>query len=146
MQAAVGRGNPTIEVSKQRHLAVLLVLGTLPAVVLGFAFQKWLRYLFGSPVAAALFLIVNGAVLFAGERLRRRADAAVERRGLAQANWRDALAIGLFQAAALFPGISRSGSTIVGGLLMGLRHESGPLSAPRPPVSKKPVCEVGFLA
>jgi undecaprenyl-diphosphatase len=123
MMAAVGRGNPTIEVSKQRHLIVLLVLGTLPAVVLGFAFEKWLRHLFGSPVAAALFLIVNGAVLFAGERLRRRADTAVDRRGLAHAGWRDALLVGLFQAAALFPGISRSGATIVGGLLVGLRHE-----------------------
>jgi undecaprenyl-diphosphatase len=121
--AALGRGNSAVEVSKERYLIALLVLGTLPAVVLGFAFVKWLRHLFGSPTAAALFLIVNGVVLFAGERLRRRANAAGDRRGLAQASWRDALVIGLFQAAALFPGISRSGTTIVGGLFVGLRHE-----------------------
>jgi undecaprenyl-diphosphatase len=121
--AAFGRGNTAVEVSKERYLIVLLVLGTLPAVVLGFAVEKWLRHLFGSPVAAALFLIVNGAVLFAGERLRHRADVAADRRRLAQASWRDALLIGLFQATALFPGISRSGTTIVGGLLVGLRHE-----------------------
>jgi undecaprenyl-diphosphatase len=121
--AVLGRGSTTIEVRKERHVFALLVLGTLPAVVLGFAFEKWLRHLFGSPVAAAVFLIVNGAVLFAGEHLRRRAGASGDRRGLVQAGWRDAILVGLFQATALFPGISRSGATMVGGLLVGLRHE-----------------------
>jgi undecaprenyl-diphosphatase len=65
--AVLGRSSTTVEVRKERHVFALLVLGTLPAVVLGFAFEKWLRHLFGSPVAAAVFLIVNGAVLFAGE-------------------------------------------------------------------------------
>ncbi|HXC89921.1 MAG TPA: undecaprenyl-diphosphate phosphatase, partial [Stellaceae bacterium] len=94
-----------------------------PAVILGFVFEHPLRRLFGSPVAAALFLIVNGLVLFAGERLRRRALAVRDRRGLGDAGWRDALAVGLWQTAAFLPGISRSGATIVGGLLVGLRHE-----------------------
>jgi undecaprenyl-diphosphatase len=121
--AAFGRGDGASGVSKERHLIVLLVLGTLPAVVLGFAFEKWLRHLFGSPVAAALFLVANGGVLFAGERLRRRAETLGDRRELAQASWREAILIGLCQATALIPGISRSGATIVGGLLVGLRHE-----------------------
>jgi len=108
---------------EHRHLIVLLVLGTLPAVVLGFAFEKGLRHLFGSPVAAAFFLILNGIVLFAGERLRRRANAARDRRELAQATWGDAVVVGLCQTTAFLPGISRSGATIVGGLLVGLRHE-----------------------
>jgi undecaprenyl-diphosphatase len=112
-----------VSVSDERHLIVLLVLGTLPAVMLGFAFEKWLRHLFGSPVAAALFLVINGGVLFVGERLRRQANAVGDRRKLAQAGWREALLVGLFQATALVPGISRSGATIVGGLLVGLRHE-----------------------
>jgi undecaprenyl-diphosphatase len=123
LMAVFGRGNTPIDVSQKLHVIVLLVLGTLPAVVLGFAFEKWLRHLFGSPTMAALFLIVNGLVLFTGERLRRRAAAAGDRRGLAQAHWRDAILVGFFQAGALFPGISRSGTTIVGGLLVGLRHE-----------------------
>ena len=118
--ALSGRG---AAIAERRHLVVLLVLGTLPAVVLGFVFEKWLRHLFGSPIAAAFFLIVNGVVLFVGERLRRRADAAGDRRRLARASWRDAIVVGLFQATAFFPGISRSGATIVGGLLVGLRHE-----------------------
>jgi undecaprenyl-diphosphatase len=122
LTAVLGRGAPA-KVRNERRLFALLVLGTLPAVVLGFAFEKWLRHLFGSPSAAAFFLIINGVLLFAGERLRNRTAALGTRRELAQASWPDALLVGLFQATALLPGISRSGATIVGGLLAGLRHE-----------------------
>lgn len=119
--AVLGRGAPA-KVSKERRLFFALVLGTLPAVVIGVLFEKWLRHLFGSPFAASGFLIVNGVVLFAGERLRRTA-AFGTRREIAQMSWYEVLFIGLFQATALLPGISRSGATIVGGLLVGLRHE-----------------------
>ncbi len=111
------------EIADRRHLVALLVIGTLPAVVLGFIFEHRLRHLFGSPVAAAFFLIINGFVLFGGERLRRRALRARDRRELGDANWRDAFFVGLWQTLAFLPGISRSGATIVGGLLVGLRHE-----------------------
>ncbi len=122
--AALGRGGATSRtIRENRHLIALIVIGTLPAVVLGFVFEKPLRHLFGSPVAAAVFLILNGVVLFAGERLRRRANVAMDRRDLARAGWVDALIVGLCQTTAFFPGISRSGATIVGGLLVGLRHE-----------------------
>jgi undecaprenyl-diphosphatase len=122
--AVLGRGGVTsATVAEHRHLIVLLVLGTLPAVVLGFVFERWLRHLFGSPIAAAFFLILNGIVLFAGERLRRRASVAEDRRRLAHATWGDAIFVGFCQTTAFFPGISRSGATIVGGLLVGLRHE-----------------------
>jgi undecaprenyl-diphosphatase len=121
--AVFGSGSSAASVREHRRLIGLLVIGTLPAVVLGFVFEKWLRHLFGSPPAAAGFLIVNGFVLFVGERLRRRAAVAGNRRRLASAGWRDALAVGLWQTTAFFPGISRSGATIVGGLLVGLRHE-----------------------
>jgi undecaprenyl-diphosphatase len=74
--------------------------------------------LFGSPVVAAAFLIANGILLFVGERLRRNAgDKPIESLG-----WKAALGIGLWQCAALIPGISRSGATMVGGLIAGLRH------------------------
>ena len=119
--ALLGRGEA---VAEHRHLIALLVIGTLPAVVLGFVFEHRLRHLFGSPLAAAFFLIINGFVLFGGERLRRRALAAHDRRELGDAGWRDALAVGLWQTLAFLPGISRSGATIVGGLLVGLRHEA----------------------
>ncbi len=77
------------------------------------------RALFGAPVVAACFLIVNGGVLFAGERLRRRASGG---RKLEDMGWGEALLIGLWQSAALIPGISRSGTTMVGALLLGLDH------------------------
>ena len=113
----------TDRAAENRHLIKLLIIGTLPAVVLGFVFEHKLRHLFGSPVAAAVFLILNGFILFAGERLRRRALRAADRRELGDANWRDAVVVGFCQTLAFFPGISRSGTTIVGGLLVGLRHE-----------------------
>src|SRR5260370_4145769 len=100
------------------RLLWLIIVATIPAVILGFAFEKFLKGLFGSPTIAAAFLIVNGFLLFAGERLRRQSGA----RRLSEMNWRQALAIGLWQSTALVPGISRSGATMVGGLLLGVHH------------------------
>jgi len=115
--ALLGRGERT---ARQAHLRLfwLIVIGTIPAVIVGFALEKPLRALFGTPVIAAAFLIVNGVVLFTAERLKRRSGA-----GLDALTWRSALIIGVFQCAALIPGISRSGATMVGGLLAGLHHK-----------------------
>jgi len=99
----------------------LIVIATIPAIVIGYLLEKPLRELFGKPVIAAAFLIVNGALLYAGERIRRRRDAA----GAADTGTltrRGALAIGLWQCLAFLPGLSRSGATLVGGLLSGLNH------------------------
>jgi len=101
------------------RLLLLIVVATIPAVILGALFEKIFRAFFGAPVAAAGFLILNGFILFGGERLRRRGG---ERR-LETMTWLEAALIGLWQASALLPGISRSGATIVGGLLRGFRHE-----------------------
>jgi len=102
------------------RLLWLIVLATIPAVILGGALERLLRHLFGSPSAAAAFLIVNGVILFAAERLRRRNTGP----GTAgDMSWRLAVVIGLWQSLALIPGISRSGATMVGGLLGGLQHK-----------------------
>jgi undecaprenyl-diphosphatase len=116
-QAFFGMGKAS---ERQAHwrLLWLIVVATIPAVVLGFALEHWFRALFGAPAAASAFLIVNGFVLFAGERLRRKGGA----RDLEAMSWRDAIIIGLWQATALIPGISRSGTTMVGALLLGLKH------------------------
>ena len=103
-----------------RRLALNLVIGTLPAIVVGFVLEKPLRALFGEPWVAALFLIGNGVMLLLGERLRRQAQAGDER--LDALHWRDALVIGLWQCLAFIPGLSRSGATMVGGLRRGLNH------------------------
>ena len=111
------------------RLGWLLVVGTIPAGILGLALQHPLRTLFASPETASLFLILNGILLLAFERLRRRApepgdgvgdsDPRIARR----VNLRQAAAIGTAQAAALIPGISRSGVTMGGGLMVGLSNE-----------------------
>jgi undecaprenyl-diphosphatase len=104
---------------ESRRVFLLIVVATIPAVILGFLLERFFRTLFGSPVIAAAFLVVNGLLLLFGERLRARgAD-----RALSTLNLGDALTIGVWQCTALVPGISRSGATIVGGLLRGISHE-----------------------
>jgi undecaprenyl-diphosphatase len=115
---SLGAGDPH-RVREARHILALLVVATIPAVVLGGALEHAIRRLFASPLVAAGFLIANGALLLWGERLRRTPPAP---RAIATLSVRDALVIGLWQCLALLPGISRSGATIVGGLLRGIDH------------------------
>ncbi len=103
-----------------RRLFWLLVLATCPAIIIGAGFEGFFRNLFGSPTTAAGFLIVNGIVLIVCERLRSRGHGT---RALDRLGWKRALLIGCSQALALFPGISRSGITIIAGLSAGLRHQ-----------------------
>ncbi|HXQ40541.1 MAG TPA: undecaprenyl-diphosphate phosphatase [Candidatus Udaeobacter sp.] len=105
-------------VAESRRLLLLLVAGTLPAAVIGFLLEKFFRSLFGAPEVAALFLALNGVVLLAAERLRRRASTG----GAAALTLRQAALIGLCQAGALIPGLSRSGLTMGAGLAVGLSH------------------------
>lgn len=100
-----------------RRVVALIVLATLPAVVVGFALERPLRALFGTPTVAAAFLVVNGVMLLFGEKLR-----GLGKRRLSSLTPRDALLIGCAQCGALIPGISRSGATIVAGLLRGIDH------------------------
>src|SRR6202162_303107 len=102
-----------------------LIAGTVPAGLVGVLFQKQVQSLFANPRAAAAFLIVNGVIMFVGERVRRRAVALDgERTRLDGLSVRPAVGIGSAQILALLPGISRSGSTMVAGLLANLTHEA----------------------
>ncbi len=111
------------------RLGWLLVIGTIPAGILGLALQHPLRTLFASPETASLFLILNGVLLLAFERLRRRRPEVGDGEGDSdpriahRITFKQAAAIGTAQAAALIPGISRSGVTMGGGLLAGLSNE-----------------------
>lgn len=108
----------------KRRLLALIIIGTIPAVILGFAFEKQLRALFGEPKAAAAFLIANGVLLAFGEILRKRALAReLPSNKAGKLSFSGAFAIGVWQCLAFFPGISRSGATMVGGLLAKLTHE-----------------------
>ncbi|MEJ2211384.1 MAG: undecaprenyl-diphosphatase UppP [Anaerolineae bacterium] len=98
------------------RLAWLLVLGSIPAAVLGFFLESFFESLFGQPAWVAFFLLVTAALLALSEWLGRR------QRKMEELRWPDALFIGLGQALAIAPGMSRSGSTIAAGLARGLER------------------------
>ncbi|KAA0018916.1 undecaprenyl-diphosphate phosphatase [Antrihabitans cavernicola] len=132
--------NRRIDTSTQR-LAWLIVVATIPVGILGLLLEHPLRTLFATPLIAAVFLTLNGLVLIAGEALRRRqsmtlaeygrqheaaeqgATVATRRRTIDSLSYKEAGGIGLVQCLALLAGISRSGVTMVGGLVRGLDNE-----------------------
>lgn len=118
-----------------RELA-LVIIGTIPAGLLGLLFQKPLASIFGTPLIAAALLIANGLILLIAERLWRRRYPPNERRDLSDLpsgevgaslvdlTFPKAALIGFAQAGALLPGLSRSGLTMVAGMSSGLSHEA----------------------
>ena len=100
----------------QARLGWLLVLASIPAGLFGLAVKDAIEAAFSSPTATALFLFVTAGLLLVAERVGKRS------RELESLTWKDALWIGAFQAAAVFPGISRSGSTIAGGMTRDLQR------------------------
>ncbi len=107
-------------------LGWLLIVGTIPAGLIGVMFQDQIRMIFVTGKSAAFFLAINGLILLGAEYLRRRAASsgsgdAVSR--LSRLSWVNSMMIGGAQALALIPGLSRSGSAMAGGLLNGLSHE-----------------------
>jgi undecaprenyl-diphosphatase len=136
-----------ITTDADERLAWLLIIATIPVGITGLALEHTFRTLFAKPLAAAIFLTINGLILLAGEALRRRAPtdaddtktpqaqrpatspthAAIEEtpapaRSLATLHYGEAAIIGFFQTFALLAGISRSGIAMVGGLARGLSH------------------------
>ena len=118
------------------RLGWLIIVATIPAGLTGLIFEHKLRTQFAKPLAAAVFLTINGLILIAAERLRRRAsirelattgpqstDSLEPGRRLDTMKYREAGVIGFFQIFALLAGISRSGITMAAGLLRGLDHE-----------------------
>ena len=100
------------------RLAWLIVLGTLPVVAVGFAFKKWLKATFFNLPSLAIVAIVFALLMLAAECwAKRRKEPQREERDV---GWRDAGWVGVWQAMALMPGGSRSGTTITAGLFAGL--------------------------
>lgn len=125
VRSVKGRSSPR---DLDARLAWIIIIGTIPAGILGVALEHKLRTLFASPTAAAIFLTLNGVMLLAVERFRRRPPRPGDAEGdgderIARMGFRQALGIGTAQALALIPGISRSGVTMGGGLLTGLSNE-----------------------
>ena len=98
----------------ESRLAWLLLAATIPASVFGYIFNGSFEKAFNSPIATAIFLLVTAALLVVSERVGKRS------RALSDIIWIDAVWIGISQILALFPGISRSGATITGGMTRNL--------------------------
>lgn len=100
------------------RLCLLIVLASFPAGVVGITLKKTLEPMFNSPIVAGVGLLITAVFLLVGQKL------VSEKHTEHDLPWYAALGIGCFQAVALMPGISRSGSTIAGGLLFGLHRPS----------------------
>jgi len=109
------RGKPD---NPSSRLLWLLVIGTVPAGILGLLLEKKLRPIFSSTSLVLAFLLLNGLLLLVGDRLKRRQGG----HGLEGLKPASALKIGFAQSLALLPGISRSGATLTAGLAMGLDY------------------------
>jgi undecaprenyl-diphosphatase len=125
----------TLQTPDER-MAWLLIVASIPAGLIGVVFEHKLRTLFAKPLAAAIFLTINGVILLFGDWVRRRSavrklvathetarSKSEEGRRLDTLDFKEAVAVGVAQVGALFAGISRSGITMVAGLARGFDHE-----------------------
>jgi undecaprenyl-diphosphatase len=100
----------------EARIGWFLILASIPAGIAGLFLKDLVEQAFNSPALTAFFLLVTAALLVTAERVGKR------NRSLVDLNWKDSLIIGLFQAISIFPGISRSGSTISGGMTRDLER------------------------
>ncbi len=122
-----------VKTGTEEWVTWLIIIGCIPAGLIGVVLETPLKTLFGSPLIAATFLVVNGSVLFLGDRMRMRNEAQLsalspkEReahfRPLSSLTWKEAIIVGLAQSLALMPGFSRSGATMVAGLGVRMSYE-----------------------
>ena len=110
------RGRPFAE--PEARLLWLLALASIPGAVAGLLLDEWAETVFRSPALVATTMAVMGAVLFAADRRVSASGPAAE-----QVSLRDAVLVGLAQALAIVPGVSRSGATIIAGRFLGYRRE-----------------------
>ncbi len=102
----------------ESRLGWWIIIGTIPGAMVGLLFEDTIEGFFGDPRAVGIFLLITALLLVLAELLGRR------KRGLDSMSWKDSLLIGIGQAVAIAPGISRSGATMSVGMLMGMTRES----------------------
>jgi undecaprenyl-diphosphatase len=103
---------------EKARLGWILILSTIPAILLGLLIKDLVEQAFISPSATGIFLLGTAVLLAIAEHIGH------QQRELGTINWKDSLWIGFFQALSLFPGISRSGATITGGMIRNLDRVS----------------------
>jgi undecaprenyl-diphosphatase len=117
---AQARAIPTSQETRRFWLSI--VIAFIPAAVIGLTLHDWIKtVIFESPVIIALALIVGGIIFIVIEQRPRREVSVTD---VERTSWKQALAIGFAQVTALIPGVSRSGASIVGGMLSGLDRKS----------------------
>jgi len=109
---------PGFEKSKYRKYIVYILMASIPAGIVGVLFEDFISEKFGSLIVVGFTLLVTGFLLLLGDTLGKRNRKPIEELGPLKS-----FLVGIFQMFAITPGISRSGSTIVGGLLCGLKKE-----------------------
>ena len=114
-------GLPRERIAQRFTLNVLI--GFFPAALAGFLFIDVIKGVLFNPVVVALGFIVGGLVIFWAEHLQKR-GASVHVRDVDDVRWSDALKVGLVQCTALVPGVSRSGATIIGAMLLGFNRKA----------------------
>ncbi len=107
----------------QQRFAMNLFVAFLPAAIVGLLFQKQIKAFLFNPVSVAIALIVGALVIFAVERWYK-GHGAPRVTSVDDMTWKDALEVGLAQCFSLIPGTSRSGATILGGMLFGLSRQA----------------------
>jgi undecaprenyl-diphosphatase len=108
-------GKRTSEIQRDFNLICAIIIGTIPAIGLGLFLQKWMETIFRHSWLVAIILILGSGLMFVAEKTTQPKATPL--------NLKSGLIIGIFQCLSLIPGMSRSGSTISGGLLLGLSRE-----------------------
>ena len=106
-----------INSSPTRRMGFMIIVATIPTAIIGLLFEDFFESLYSTIVAIALGLIFTGIILLVAERMGKG------ERGPLEMKWRHAIFIGIMQGIAICPGVSRSGSTLFGGLIAGLKRE-----------------------
>jgi len=110
--------------SQARQFALNVLIAFVPAVLLGLLFGKAIKAHLFTPLVVASTFIVGGLVILWAERRQAQLPGAVRIQEVDEMSWKDALKVGLVQCLAMVPGTSRSGATIIGGMLMGLSRKA----------------------
>src|SRR5437899_1285306 len=117
--AAAGRGKGSAaEIEEKRRLFWYLVIGTIPGGIAGYLLERRAEDEFRTPLVIAVAMIVVALLMWAGERFSRREES------LGQVTFLDSIVVGVAQALAVIPGVSRSGITMTAGLFRGMTRET----------------------